>query len=355
MPVYYDSKRKNWYVVYRIKDATGKEKQSTKRGFPKKRDATAWENEFNLKRDTNMDMSFKSLCEIYLDYAASRNKPTTYITKENIINNKILPYFKNKKVSEITLNDVGAWQNEMIKSGMYAPSYLRQMHSQLSAIFNYAIKHYKLKKNPAKEAGTMGSKKAKKKMVIWTPEEYKKFSFAIMDNIISFYAFEMLFWIGIRLGELLALTPADFDFKNNTVTIDKNLQHIKGQDIILPPKTEKSERTISLPQFLSEEIKEYIDSLYKIEDSERIFNISKSTLHREMTRGSKASGVKRIPIHNLRHSHISLLIHMGYTAVDIGDRVGHESPYITFHYGHIFQAVKREMANDLDNLRNQEA
>lgn len=354
MPVYYDSKRKNWYVVYRIKDATGKEKQSTKRGFPKKRDAKAWESEFNLKRDKNMDMSFQSLCEIYLEYVDSNDKPSTYITNENIINNKILPYFKDKKVSEITLNDVEAWHNEMIKSGIYAPSYLREMHSQLSAIFNYAIKHYNLKNNPAKAAGTMGSKKAKKKMIIWDTEEYKKFSFEIMDKPIYFYAFEMLYWTGIRLGELLALTPSDFDFKNHTVTIDKNLQHIKGRDIILPPKTEKSERTISLPQFLSEEMKEYIDSLYKIENSERIFNISKSSLHREMTRGSKASGVKRIPIHHLRHSHISLLIHMGYTAVDIGDRVGHESAYITYHYAHIFQAVKREIANNLDKCRNQE-
>lgn len=107
MPVYYDSKRKNWYVVYRIKDTTGKEKQSTKRGFPKKRDATAWENEFNLKRDTNMDMSFKSLCEIYLDYAASRNKPTTYIQKKTLSTIKFCRISRTKKSVKSHLTMLG--------------------------------------------------------------------------------------------------------------------------------------------------------------------------------------------------------------------------------------------------------
>ncbi len=354
MPIYFDNKNQSWYVVYRFKDAMGKEKQSTKRGFSKKRDAKAWESEFNLKKDKNMDMTFQSFCEIYLEHVYSEDKISTYVTIESRVRNKILPFFKDKKISEITSHDVDMWQNEIKKSQKYAPSYMRQLHSQLSAIFNFAIKYYNFNHNPAREAGTMGSKKPKKKMIIWDTEEYKKFSFEIMDKPIYFYAFEMLYWTGIRLGELLALTPSDFDFKHHTVTIDKNLQHIKGRDIILPPKTEKSERTISLPKFLSEEMKEYIDSLYKIENSERIFNISKSSLHREMTRGSKASGVKRIPIHHLRHSHISLLIHMRYTAVDIGDRVGHESAYITYHYAHIFQAVKREIANKLDKCRNQE-
>ena len=78
-------------------------------------------------------------------------------------------------------------------------------------------------------------------------------------------------------------------------------------------------------------------SLYKIGDKERLFPITKNYLHREMTRGAEAAGVKRIRIHDLRHSHISLLIEMGYSAVAIADRVGHESINITYNYAHLWR------------------
>lgn len=60
-----------------------------------------------------------------------------------------------------------------------------------------------------------------REMTFWTSEEYPKFSEAIMDKPLSFYAFEMLYWCGIRKGELLALTPSDFDFEKMTVSITK--------------------------------------------------------------------------------------------------------------------------------------
>lgn len=71
-----------------------------------------------------------------------------------------------------------------------------------------------------------------------------------------------------------------------------------------------------------------------------------------MDRGAKKSGVKRIRIHDLRHSHISLLIEMGFSAVAIADRVGHESIDITYRYAHLFPSTQNEMADRLSNLRN---
>ena len=192
----------------------------------------------------------------------------------------------------------------------------------------------------------MGSEEHKE-MLFWTKEEYKKFAFEMMDKPVSFYAFEMLYWCGIREGELLALTAADFNFEKETVTINKSYQRLHGEDVITTLKTKKSNRTIKMPHFLCEEMKEYLGMLYGLKKKDRIFTVTKSYLHHEMDRGAKAAGVKRIRIHDLRHSHISLLIDMGFSAVAIADRVGHESIDITYHYAHLFPSKQAEMADRL--------
>ena len=133
-----------------------------------------------------------------------------------------------------------------------------------------------------------------------------KFIDEMLDKPISFYAFEMLYWTGIRLGELLALTPSDFDFERKTVSINKSYQRIRKKDIVTSPKTEKSNRVINMPDFLSEEMQDYIKSLYGIAENDRIFPISKSYLHHEMDRGAENAGVKRIPIHSIRHPYVKL-------------------------------------------------
>lgn len=190
----------------------------------------------------------------------------------------------------------------------------------------------------------------RKEMQFWTLEEYKKFSEAMMDKTISFYAFEMLYWCGIREGEMLALTPKDFDFKAETVTINKSYQRLKGRDVITTPKTKKSNRTIKMPKFLCEEMQEYLGMFYGAGENDRIFPVSKSYMHHEMDRGAKEAGVKRIRIHDLRHSHVSLLIEMGFTALAIADRLGHESIEVTYRYAHLFPSKQTEMANKLDDL-----
>lgn len=233
------------------------------------------------------------------------------------------------------------------KGKQYSPTYLKTLHNQLSAIFNHAVRYYDLKSNPAAKAGNMGEEKTRE-MLFWTKEEYMKFVDSMMDKPISFYAFELLYWCGIRLGELLALTPGDFDFDKNTVAITKSYQRIEGDHVITEPKTSKSNRIIKMPEFLCEEMQEYISSLYGHKPTDRIFHITKSYLHHEMDRGSKEQGIKRIRIHDLRHSHVSLLIEMGFSAVAIADRVGHESIDITYRYAHLFPSKQVEIADKLE-------
>ena len=263
-----------------------------------------------------------------------------------------MPYFKDRKINEITTKDVRAWQNEMLayrneENKPYSSSYLKTLHNQLSAIFNYAVRFYDLRSNPASKAGNMGSEE-RKEMLFWTKEEYQKFSEVMMDKPLSYYAFQMLYWTGIREGELLALTPADFDFEKGTVKISKTYQRLKGQDVITSPKTKKSNRTVQMPDFLCTEMQEFFGMQYGMKKKDRVFTVTKSYLHHEMDRGAKEAGVKRIRIHDLRHSHISLLIDMGFSAVAIADRVGHESIEITYRYAHLFPSKQKEMAVKLD-------
>ena len=241
---------------------------------------------------------------------------------------------------------------QMITTIMKGMQEDKTVHNQLSAIFNHAARFYGLNLNPARQAGNMGAEE-RKEMLFWTREEYTKFSEAMMDKPLSFYAFEVLYWCGVREGELLALTPADFDFEKRTLTINKSYQRINKQDVITTPKTPKSNRVIQMPQFLCDELQDYLKQLYGVEPDSRMFPISKSYLHREMDRGCKQTGVKRIRIHDLRHSHISLLIDMGFTALAIAERVGHESIDITYRYAHLFPTRQVEMADKLDSLKNE--
>ena len=188
-------------------------------------------------------------------------------------------------------------------------------------------------------------------MKFWTKEQYLKFAEAMMDKPRSYYAFEMLYWTGIREGELLALTRSDFDFEKQTVRINKTYHRMKKQDIITSPKTAKSNRIVVMPEFLCEEMQDYFQMYYSLAPDQRIFPFSKSYLKHEMERGCKATGIPVIRIHDLRHSHVSLLINMGFTALAIGKRVGHSAEKITYRYAHLFPSVQTEMVDRLDQER----
>lgn len=355
MPAYKDKKTGKWYASFYCTNWKGVREKKMKRGFETKKAALEWEREFLRESTADLDMRFETFVELYVSDLKQRLRENTFITKENIIYKKILPFFKDKKMNTITAKDVIKWQNELLayrdENGKpYSKTYLKTIHNQLSAIFNHAIRYYDLKSNPAAKAGHIGEKEAGE-MEFWTKEEYQKFADAIMGKPKSFYAFEVLYWCGIRVGELLALTPGDFDFENGLLRINKSYQRIGKRDVITEPKTKKSIRTIKMPNFLCEEIKEYLNMLYGIKPNDRMFVVTKSFLHHEMDRGSKAAGVKRIKIHGLRHSHISHLIDLGFSAVAIADRVGHESIDITYRYAHLFPSKQVDMANKLDEER----
>ena len=205
MSIYKDNVTGKWRVVYRYTDWTGKTKQTSKRGFPTKREAQMWEHEQMLKHDAKLDMTFASFYEIYVEDKKERIRDNTWGTKNNIARTKILPYFGERKIAEIEPKDVIAWQNHLLafkraNGKGYSASYLRKIHSQLSAIFNHAVDFYHLPSNPAQKAGNIAIEEYKE-MLFWTKEEYLKFADVMMDKPVSYYAFEMLYWCGIREGD----------------------------------------------------------------------------------------------------------------------------------------------------------
>lgn len=214
MPAYKDQIRGTWYVSFYYEDWTGSRKRKVKRGFRTRKEALDWERKTLLQKTADPDMTFADFLELYREDLKNRLKENTWQMKDNIICTKLLPYFGSKRMNQIHSRDVIAWQNEMMqqrdqKGKAYSPVYLKTMHNQLSAIFNHAVRHYGLKANPAAQAGNMGKERGKE-MLFWTKDDYLQFAEQAMEQPLTYYAFEMLYWCGLRMGELLALTPADF-------------------------------------------------------------------------------------------------------------------------------------------------
>ena len=156
----------------------------------------------------------------------------------------------------------------------------------------------------------------------------------------------------MRIGELLALTSADVDLTNRTISITKSYQRLHREDVITEPKTPKSRRIISIPEFLMADLQDYLNSLYEVRSTDRMFQCTKNYLEREMKRGIQQSGVKKIRIHDLRHSHASLLISkLGAQPKMVADRLGHEKIQTTLDvYSHLYPNQGKELAERLNGL-----
>lgn len=288
-----------WRIQYRWMDWAGTKKKSQKRGFKTKKEAEEWYAHFMLQQSSDPTMTLADFWEIYKADMEKRLRKTTMKQKEYVMNDKILPYFGKTPINEITAPMIRKWQGEMMEKG-FKPTYLKTIHNQLSAILNYAVNFYDLRSNPCRKAGSMGKSKADERPY-WTLEEFQKFSDAIMDKQDSWIAFQILFWTGMRIGELLALQVKDIDFEQGTITVDESLTRLDGEDLITAPKTESSVRVITIHKELQEELKEYIATLYHVRPGTRLF----AGRTKEMKRGIKMSGVKKITVHCTRHSHAS--------------------------------------------------
>lgn len=302
MPAYYDESTKTWYCKFYYTDYTGAKKQKKKRGFKLQREAKEWERAFLERLQGTPDMTFQSLYDIYIDDMRHRLRPSSIMKAESVFKNRILPYFHDKPISSITPADIRAWQNQQIEMG-YSNGYLEHIHVLMSTILNYAVSYYNLPSNPCKKAGGMG--KHTKSVNFWTLDQYSSFIQHVTD-IGAHAALQLLFYSGMRFGEMSALTLADFNFQANTVSITKTLLHKSSSDIVGPPKTDNGIRTITMPEAIMQEVKEYTEKQYGLSAPDRVFTFTDSLLRGNIKRCSEKAGIPRIRIHDLRHSHVSL-------------------------------------------------
>ena len=344
---------KLWRSQFYYEDWQGKRHKKNKRGFKTKGEAEVWERDFRQQQQRDLDIKFDNFVEIYFKDMEKRLRESTIINKRYVFDLKVTPYFKNKKMCEIRTADIREWQNMLIKVG-YAPTYLKSINNQLAALFNYAVKYYDLKDNPCRKAGSIGKGKADE-MEFWTKQEFKEFFTSMEEKPEAKMAFLILYWTGIRIGELLALTYEDIDLEKRIISITKSYQRIKGKDMVTPPKTPKSNRKVTIPSFLAEELKEYCSMLYGITPKERMFRFTKSFMEHEIVRGIKETGVKRIRLHDLRHSHASLLVEMGFQPLAIAERLGHEKIETTLNtYSHLYPNKQAELAEQLEIANGEE-
>lgn len=346
MPAYKDEERKTWYVRFYYTDWTGQRKQKKKRGFKTLKEAKAFERDFLKELPKNTDYTLQQLYDLYFEDMSAKLKLSTIDMKKNIFEKHILPYFKNTKIIEISPASIRMWQNEILKKNL-SPTYKRSINSQMSAIMNYATKYYGLPSNPCIIAGAIGKKRANE-MNFWTLDEYSQFR-SVVHNEGDICAFDLLYWGGLRKGELMALTPADV--LPDGVSITKSASFRKGELYISTPKTEESKRKVTLPEFCVNELNEYIGKLYGIKPDDRIFDYnSNGAINKAFERYIEKSGVKKIRVHDLRHSHASLCVELGMDILLVSKRLGHENIETTLKtYSHLYPDKQKMAASTLND------
>lgn len=348
MPCYKDEKTSTWYCKFYYTNWQGEKKQKLKRGFKLQREAKDWERSFLEQFSSGSDITFESLYQKYVRFKENRVRASTLENQCNAIELHILPYFGKMIVSEIAPIVVAEWQNQLLAEH-FSASHTRQINAYLRMLFKYAVDYLGLSKNPVK---AQICKATKGKIDFWTPEEYKAFSESIRHNIELYTAFEILFYTGMRKGELLALTLQDIDFHAKTIAITKTLAYVNGEYVMQSPKTIKSNRVIDVPQFLLDEIKAYTEKVYKLDPEQRLFPRSRVWLGQAITYTCDKIDLKPIRVHDLRHSHASLLINLGANPLMIAERLGHEDVKVTMNtYAHLFQSHQKEIMEKLEKVK----
>lgn len=348
MPVYKDKERDTWFCKFNYKDWRDETKTKLKRGFRTKKEAQEWEREFLQVQQADMDMEFSKFVDVYFTDKAPRLKERTIETKRIMLDTRIIPYFGKLRMNAIKPADIMKWQNDMMDQD-YKPTYLRMLQNQVTAVFNHAERFYGLKDNPCKKIDKMGKANARE-LNFWTKEEYDRF-IQNFDEKEEMYRlmYQMLFWLGCRVGELLAICYGDINFKEKTVSITKTYYRRNKTDYITAPKTESSNRIVTMPDFLVEELKAYTDKMYELKAEERIFMVTDRAVQKKMKQKADKLNLKHIRVHDLRHLHIAFLIEKGTQPLIISKRVGHDSVTTTMNiYGHLYPDKQRQLADMLN-------
>ena len=349
MGIYKDKERNTWYVEVRYKDIYGKPQKKKKRGFKKQSEAKKWEAEFLNTLYSDPEITFSDLYKEYFKDLSLRCKPSTLYIREINFKKHFLNYFGEMKLKEISPLVIRKWQNKILIEN-YSESFMTTLHRQLTSFFNYAIKFYNLKSNPCSTAGKIKINKSISEMKIWTIQDFNLFILKIKNPEVKL-AFQLLFYTGMRIGELMALNFDDVNYSNNTIKISKSYYKIAGKEAITTPKTDSSNRDIICPVFLLEDIKNYYDSLYNKNEKQKMFTFAKDNLRHYIKRYSKILNIPKIRIHDLRHSYASYLLQKNVNILAISKQLGHKDVKLTLSiYSHLLPEANDYLKKILNNM-----
>lgn len=369
MPVYkYETKTGNKWMVRCSYVVEGEKLRYKKKGFPTKKEAQNHEYVFLLKKNDTSEkeniLTFQELYFFYIEDMKKRIKETSIKTIQFSVNKHVLPYFSNCNIHEISTKDIRDWQNILLDKH-FSERYIKKIHSQFSTILNYGIKYYNLQKNLLTIVGTPQYKQqeTKKEMLIYSLEEFKAFSDVIHDITFKVF-FELLYWTGMRQGEALALTWNDINMNEKTISITKTLAYVQGKKkFFTPPKNKSSVRKILLDDQLLAKLNHLKSEHLKItnySDDFFVFGanayLSTTTIQRKRDKYSTKANVKKIRIHDFRHSHASYLINnMKNDETNIllvAKRLGHSDIQMTLNrYSHLLPNKEYQLI-DIINKNN---
>lgn len=349
MPAYFDEKKKTWYVKFRYRDFTGKLKDTTKRGFKRKKDAQQYEINFKMAHSGDFsDLPFSMLAERYLQHQKNVVRKTTFKTTTEIINKYILPFFGDMKMSKISVREIIDWHDNFLLKNGFAQSTIKLINGRFSAVFNYAKKYYQIIDNPVVLAGSVGSLMRKEEYEIWTIEQLENFCKSIESKHPTYaLAFRVLFYLGLRPSELLGITKSDIYFDKNQISINKTYRDDNG-GYFSDTKNPYSVRKIVFPAFLHDDLKKAVEKATAV-GMDRLFFMQENTLYKFLVWHTKKLKYPQIRLYDLRHSHASILISNGQDINLIAKRMGHSSPATTLRiYSHAYKSKNDKIADFFD-------
>ena len=343
-------------------DANGSQKRYHKRGFATADEAKEWERVFLLESTTGVssNMTVNDLYIKFMDQKKLVVKERSFYEIDKSFKKHILPVFGDIKLSNISLEKIEKYQQNLLTNRkeddeFYSNSTIEKIQTHLKSFLKYGCT-----KGYIKDIRVMSFKnikranEMKKEMDFWQPNEYDNF-ISYVDDIVYKALFDTLYWCGLRLGETLALTWNDINFISKSITINKT--YVKFKHLTTTPKTLNSYRNVIMTDKCFESIKALFDDQKNIIgfNKEKLLfyfdkPIDENTLRRKKDTWCEKSNVKRIRIHDLRHSHVSLLINLGFSPFDIAKRLGHTPEMVNNIYGHWFQDAQNKMVNKLNNI-----
>lgn len=369
MPVYYNADKKTWYTMFYAKDYKGVNKKYKKTGFKKKKEAQEYEYEFKKKIAKSLNMSFQSLYELYFEDYSKRHKPTAVNTVQTFFKLHILPFFGDVEVNKITSYMIREWQNEMLgkeneNGKLFSENSKANIYAALKSMFNWATRYQGLNENPCKNMGAFGSKKNRTEMKIWSVDDFSKFIEILelennennekySDFII---VFKILFWTGLRIGEVLALTEEDIDLHNKFIDVNKTVSYVNKKYHTTTPKTMGSIRKVTLPENLISDLKLYFSSDKFSKNKNKnikhlgVFNLKSSQLRYVLEKYSLQTNLPKIRLHDFRHSHASYLLFIKADITAISKRLGHDNLQTTINtYSHLYKDANEQLMKKLNN------